>query len=102
MTEIPARKDAAMRRDPPHPGWAIADGCIGPEAAQHGGERTIAAAAARLGVTPVQLSRVIHGHCAISPAMAVRLEMVGWGSAEGWLWEQARWDIARERQRMAA
>ena len=102
MSEIPARQDAAMRRDRPHPGWAIADGCIGPEAAEHGGERTIAAAAARLGVTPVQLSRVIDGHCAISPAMAVRLEMAGWGSAEGWLWEQARWDIARERKRMAA
>lgn len=27
-----------MRHDPPHPGWAIADGCIGPEAARHGGE----------------------------------------------------------------
>ena len=91
-----------MRRDPRHPGWAIADGCIGPEAARHGGERTIAAAAARLGVTPVQLSRVIHGHCAISPAMAVRLERAGSGSAEGWLWEQARWDIAGERKRMAA
>ena len=94
MTEIPARQDAAMRRDPPHPGWAIADGCIGPEAARHGGEQTIAAA--RLGVTAVQLSRVIHGHCGISPAMAVR------GSAEGWLWEQARRDFARERERMAA
>ena len=102
MTEIPARQDAAMRRDPPHPGWAIADGCIGPEAARHGGERAIAAAAARLGVTAVQLSRVIHGHCAISVAMAVRLEMAGWGSAEGWLCEQARWDIARERERTAA
>ena len=102
MTEMPARQDAAMRREPPHPGWAITDGCIGKEAAQHGGERTIAAAATRLGVSPVQLSRVIHGHCSISPAMAVRLERAGWGSAEGWLWEQARWDIARERERMAA
>ena len=101
MTEMPARQDAAMRRDPPHPGRAIADGCIGPEAARHGGERTIAAAAARLGVTPAQLSRVIHGHSAISPAMAVRLELAGWVSAEGWLWEQARWDIAREHKRMA-
>ena len=34
--------------------------------------------------------------------MAVRLEMAGWGSAEGWLWEQVRWDIARERERIAA
>ena len=102
MTEIPPRQDAAMRRDPPHPGWAIADGCIGPEAARHGGEQTIAAAATRLGVTAVQLSRVIHGHCGISPAMAVRLEMAGWGSAEGWLWEQARRDFARERERTAA
>lgn len=101
-TELPASADAAMRLDPPHPGHAIADGCIGRDAARLGGEHTIAAAAARLGVSRKHLSGVINGRCGVSPALAVRLERAGWGTAEGWLWRQARWDIARERERLAA
>lgn len=100
--EIGTSEDAELRCDPPHPGRAIADGCIGPDATGHGGEPNVTAAARRLGVDRKTLSRVIHGHCAISPALAVRLESAGWGSAEGWLWWQARYDLARERKRVAA
>ena len=100
-SEIPVPEDAAFRRNPPHPGHAIADGCIGREAARDGGARTVAAAARRLGVSRKQLSRVIHGHCAITPALAVRLEAAGWGSAEAWITWQARFDLARERERTA-
>ena len=102
MGEIEAREDAWQRLNPQHPGAAIADACIGPEAAPHGGAASVSAAAERLGVDRKTLSQVIHGHCAISPDMAVRLESVGWGSAESWLWRQARYDLAQARKRLAA
>ena len=101
MPEIEARDDAWQRLNPQHPGGAIADACIGPDAAKHGGAANVSAAAERLGVDRKTLSRVIHGHCAISPEMAVRLESVGWGSAESWLWRQARYDLAQARKRLS-
>lgn len=100
--EITATDDAALRRNPPHPGGAIASGCIGPDAAECGGEPNVSAAARRLGVDRKTLSRVVHGHCGITPALALRLESAGWGSAEGWLWRQARYDLAQARKRVAA
>ena len=102
MDEIKAKEDAWQRRNPQHPGAAIADACIGPEAVPHGGSASVSAAAELLGVDRKTLSRVIHGHCAISPDMAVRLESVGWGSAESWLWRQARYDLVQARKRLAA
>ena len=38
-------------------------------------------AAARLGISRVSLSRVLHGHARISPNLAVRLEQAGAGTA---------------------
>lgn len=35
----------------------------------------------------------------ISPEMALRLELMGWGTAEGWLKLQANYDLAQVRQR---
>lgn len=101
-TEIPAAADAAMRRNPPHPGRAIADGCIGRYAAEHGGEQSVSAAARRLGVSRVQLSRVIHGHGPITADLAVRLEAAGWGSASSWIELQGRYDVAQARARLEA
>ena len=42
-------------------------------------------AAARLGISRVSLSRVLHGHARISPNLAVRLEQAGAGTARAWL-----------------
>ena len=61
----------------------------------------MSAAAERLGVDRKTLSRVIHGHCAISPEMAVQLESLGWGIAESWLRRQARYDLAQARKRLS-
>lgn len=102
MDEIKAREDAWQRLNPHHPGAAIANACIGPEAVPHGGAASVSAAAELLGVDRKTLSRVIHGHRAISPDLAVRLESVGWGSAESWLWRQARYDLVQARKRLAA
>ena len=100
MAKIAAREDAWLRRNPEHPGQVIADGCIGADAASRGGAASVTAAAKQLGVDRETLSRVIHGHCAITPDMAARLESAGWGSAESWLWRQARFDLARARARL--
>lgn len=54
-------------------------------------------AAARLGVSPVTLSRVLRGHTRISPNLAVRLEVAGVGTARTWLAMQHAHDLARER-----
>ena len=52
-------------------------------------------AAARLGVARVTLSRVLHGHSAISPDMAVRLELAGVSTARAWLAMQSAYDLAQ-------
>ena len=101
MQEIPARQDAAMRRAPQHPGALIAEGCIGPDAIEHGGAASVTDAARRLRLDRKTVSRVIHGHRPISPDLALRLESLGWGSAETWVWLQARYDLAQARTRAA-
>ena len=76
MAEIEAKDNAWLRLNSQYQGGAIADACIGLDAAQHGGAANVTAAA-RLGVDRKTLSRFIYSHCAISPDMAVRLESVG-------------------------
>ena len=56
-------------------------------------------AAKGLGVARHTLSRVLHGHAAISPEMAIRLEKAGWSNAEFWLRLQAAYDLAQARTR---
>ena len=63
---------------------------------------TITHAAERLGVTHAFLSRILHGHAAITAATALRLEALGWSDAEHWMRMQAGRDLARERQRTVA
>ena len=95
-------EDVALRLDPPHPGLGIAEGCIGEYAARHGGARNVSHAAQRLDVDRETLSQVINGHRGIWPELALRLEALGWGSARVWVEMQARYDLARERKRLAA
>ena len=56
-------------------------------------------AAKVLGVARHTLSRVLNGHAAISPEMAIRLEKAGWSNAEFWLRRQATWDLVQARKR---
>jgi addiction module HigA family antidote len=55
-------------------------------------------AAKVLGVARHTLSRVLNGHAAISPEMAIRLEKAGWSNADFWLRLQAAYDLAQARQ----
>src|SRR5256714_15391347 len=76
-------------KNPPHPGSFVLRQCIEPLGL------TITDAAAALGVTRTTLSELVNGKRGISPEMAVRLSKVFGGSAEGWLTQQAQYDLAR-------
>ena len=52
-----------------------------------------------LGVARHTFSRVLNGHAAISPAMAIRVEKAGWSNADFWLRLQTAYDLAQARRR---
>ena len=80
-------------KNPPHPGRSIRVNCLEPLGL------SVTNAAKGLGVARHTLSRVLNGHAAISPEMAIRLEKAGWSNAEFWLRLQAAYDLAQARQR---
>ena len=56
---------------------------------------TITDAAEALGVTRNTLSELVNGKRGISPEMAVRLSKVFGGAEQGWLVQQAQYDLAQ-------
>ena len=76
-------------KNPPHPGGVVLRECIEPLGL------TITQAAAALGVTRNTLSELVNGKRGISPEMAVRLSKVFGGAEEGWLVQQAQYDLAQ-------
>lgn len=81
-----------MMKNPPHPGELIREDVI----VELG--LTVSEAAARLGVSRVALSRVLNGHAAISPNLALRLEKAGISTARAWLGMQTTYDLAHARE----
>ena len=75
-------------KNPPHPGGVVLRQCIEPRGL------SITDAAAALGVTRNTLSELVNEKRGISPEMAVRLEKVFGGTAEGWLTQQVQYDLA--------
>ena len=79
--------------NPPHPGeflttvYLVPNSLSGRELAE------------KLGVAASTLSRVLKGTSAVSPEMAVRLEMALGRSAESWLAMQAQHDIWLARKK---
>ena len=90
MSDI-IRADARLLRNPPHPGESIREDCLE--------GMTVSAAAHRLGVSRITLSRLINRHIGISPSMALKLEAAGWSTADSWLRLQAQYDLARQLRR---
>lgn len=80
-----------MMHTPVHPGEILREDVL----ADLG--LSVSEAAARLGVSRVTLSRVLHGHAAVSPSLAIRLEEAGVGTARAWLAMQNAYDLAAER-----
>jgi antitoxin HigA-1 len=79
-------------KNPPHPGAVVLRQCIEPSGL------TITDAAAALGVTRNTLSELVNGKRGISPEMAVRIAQVFGGTEEGWLVQQAQYDLAQVRR----
>lgn len=79
-------------KNPPHPGRGLRQDC-----AEAG--LSVMAAARKLGVARVTLSRVLNGQAGISPEMALKLEAVGWSNADFWMRFQAAYDLAQARLR---
>ena len=79
-------------KEPPHPGCSIRENCLDPLGLN------VTEAARVLGVARHTLSRVLNGHAAISPEMAIRLEKAGWSNAEFWLRRQTAYDLAQARK----
>lgn len=77
-----------IMKNPPHPGGVVLRECIEPLGL------TITDAATALGVTRNTLSELVNGKRGISPEMAVRLAKVFGGTEEGWLMQQAQYDLA--------
>ena len=59
---------------------------------------TITDAAEALGVTRNTLSELVNGRRGISPEMAVRLSKVFGGTEDGWLVQQAQYELAQVRR----
>lgn len=79
-------------KNPPHPGRGLKD-----EFDELG--LSIASAAQALGISRAQLHRVVAGESAISPELALRLEVVIGSTAETWIMMQAAYDTAQVRER---
>lgn len=77
-----------MMKHPPHPGEILREDVFAAS------NLSVTEAAKRLGISRVALSRVLHGHAAISPDLAIRLEQAGASTARAWLMLQAQYDLA--------
>lgn len=78
--------------NPSHPGELLREDVI----AELG--LSVTEAAKRLGMSRVALSRVLNAKAAISPDLALRLEMAGVSTARAWLALQFSYDLALARQ----
>lgn len=89
------RKQPMTMKNPPHPGGVVLRQCLEPLGL------SITDAAAALGVTRNTLSELVNEKRGVSPEMAVRLAKVFGGTEQGWIVQQAQYDLGRvQRDRM--
>lgn len=81
-----------MMNDPSHPGEILREDVIEELGI------TVTDAAERLGIARVTLSRVLHCHAAISPNLAIRLELAGASTARASLAMESPYDLAQARK----
>ncbi len=80
-------------KNSPHPGKHVRMNCLEPL------NLTVMRAAKALGVTQQTLNNLVNEKAVISPEMALRLEKMGWGVADGWMRLQMAYDLSRVRKR---
>ena len=92
-------RNAGIRQhNPPHPGEVLAGLWMGPLGL------TVTAVADALGVSRKTVSKIVNGGGAITPEMALRLELAFGASAQSWLGHQSAydlWQVEQERTRLA-
>ena len=81
----------ARMYNPPHPGEVLRE--FLPDG------MTIEEVARRLGVSRVQLSRILNGRSAISADMAIRIGLLTDTTPESWLAGQTKWDLWQASQK---
>lgn len=79
--------------NPPHPGIILGEDCIKPLGL------TIKEAAFKLGVARQNLSDIVNGKTAISPAMALKIAKAFNSDAEFWLNMQMKYDLWQAAQK---
>jgi addiction module HigA family antidote len=79
-------------KNPPHPGKHVRMTCLEPM------ELTVTAAARALGISRQALNNLVNEKAGISPEMAIRLEKLGWGTADGWMRLQMNYDLSQVRK----
>jgi len=79
--------------NPPHPGEILSELWLAPLGL------SVTRAAQALDVSRKTLSEVVNGKSAISPEMAMRLQMAFGKSAQSWLAHQAAYDLWQVDQR---
>ncbi len=89
--------DSWLHCDPLHPGELIAPHI---EPADDYPGMSVAEAARKLGVSRSRLSRVLKGKGPITLDLAMKLEAVGWATADHWVGLQSHYDLAQERKRL--
>lgn len=82
-----------MMKAPVHPGEVLREDVLKPL------DLSVTEAADRLGMSRGALSRVLNGHAAISPDLAIRLENAGVSTARAWLALQVQFDLAEAMSR---
>ena len=92
MSITTERNRPMTMKNPPHPGLVVLQECIEPSGL------TITKAAEALGVTRNTLSELVNGKRGLSPEMAVRIAQVFGGTEQGWLVQQAQYDLAQVRR----
>src|ERR1700733_13443686 len=92
MSITTERNKPMTMKTPPHPGLVVLQECIEPSGL------SITDAASALGVTRNTLSELVNGKRGISPEMAVRLSKVFGGAEDGWLVQQAQYDLSQVRR----
>lgn len=78
-------------KKPIHPGVIVLEDCL------KALNLSVTRAAEALGVTRQTLSNLINTKSGISPDMAIRLEKMGWSTADTWVRMQAAYDLAQAR-----
>ena len=86
------------QHNPPHPGEILSGLWLEPLGL------SVTEAAKALGVSRKTISKIVNGSGAVTPEMAMRLELAFGASAESWLSHQAAydlWHIERRRKSIA-